>query len=403
MPQLDRDSKLLIRFEVLGSGTDKIIEWSINSAYLTSTDGFSATIFDPSLDTDDNDLELAPVTLEVDGASQGKFRVDVTTRGDKGKAVSCEGRDYIADLVECNVDPTLKITAGMSLFDAVTLAASPVGIDTVISVDDIALTNIRTGINVSKKKGHAKSLNALKAEDLKPENGQGIYEFLNKFVARQGATIQPAEDRKTLILSIPNYNQEPIGEIIRTDDTIASGRNNIVDGTGVARRDFSRFPTFGLFSGRQAASGGSSKGASREIDISEAAFGFNPEIARLITDKIIPGRRKPGNSASLGNGELYRLLSHKDDDARNQLQLDKAALRAVSERLKDLLVYTVTLRGHRDPKTGAIWSIDTIVDVNDKIARVSEQLWIAERTLRFSSTDGPMTDLVCWRKGAFVL
>lgn len=399
MPRSD-DSTLLIRFPVQGLGTDKIIDWSINSAYLTSTDGWSATVLDPNLDSLDG-LELEPVELLVDGASQVLGRVDITTIGDKGSATTCEGRDYIADMVECNVDPALKITSGMTLGDAITLAASPVGVNTVIAVDDLAITNIRTGINVSRRKGKSKSLNALKAEDLKPESGQGIYEFLNKFVARHGATIQPANSRNTVLLSIPNYEQEVVGEIVRTDDTVASGRNNVV--SGVARRDFSRFPTFAIFNGRHAKSGGSSKGASQQVDISEASFGFNPEIARIVTNAIIPGRRKPGHSASLGNGELYRLLSFKDDDARNQTQLEKAALRAVSERIKDLLVYQCTLRGHRDPKSGAIYSIDTLIQVEDRIARVSEPMWVADRTLRFSPQEGALTDLTLWRLGAFVI
>jgi hypothetical protein len=396
---LSDDSKLLIRFPVQGIGTDKILEWSINSAYLTSTDGWSATLLDPNLESLDG-FELEPVVLLVDDASQVVGRVDITTIGDKGSAETIEGRDYIADMVECNVDPTLKITQGMSLFDAITLAASPVGIDTVVSVDDIALRNIRTGIGVKAKKP-PKSFQALKAEDLKPEVGQGIYEFLNKFVARHGATLQPTDSRTTVGISAPNYNQEPIGEIVRTDDTVASGRNNVI--SGVARRDFSRFPTFAIFNGRHAKSGASSKGASQQIDVSEAAFGFNPDIARAVTNAIIPGRRKPGNSASLGNGELYRLLSFKDDDARNAAQLEKAALRAVSERIKDLLTYNCTLRGHRDPKSGALWTVDTMVQCEDRIARVSEPMWIAERTLRFSPQEGALTDLVLWRKGAFVI
>lgn len=394
------DSPLSVRFEALTAATERVEDWWIDSEYLTSTDGFSFTMVDQKQIDEFGPLEMAPVDLMVAGATQLKGRIDITTTGDKGFAVTCDGRDYMSDLVECNVDPALKITQGMSLFEAITLAASPVGIDTVVSVDDIALRNIRTGRSVGAKKP-PKDFRALKAEDLKPENGQGIYEFLNKFVARMGATMQPTNDRRTVGISAPNYNQEPVGSIIRTDDTSSSGRNNV--DKGVARRDFSRFCTYAIFTSRFAKAGETSKGARQEVDVSEAAFGFNPEIARIITDAIIPGRRKPGNSTSLGLSQVYRLLSFKDDDARNAEQLTRAAVRAVAERLKDLLVYTCTLQGHTDPKTGAVYTVDTMLDVQDRVARVSEPMWVASRKLRFAPGEGAVTDLTLWRKGAFVL
>lgn len=394
------DSLLLVRFEALNAGTDRVEDWFIDADYLTSTDGFSFTLSEASLLEDFGPLEMAPVDLVVGGASQLKGRIDITTVGDKGEATTCDGRDYFSDLVECNVDPLLKLTQGMTLFDAITLAASPVGIDTVVSTDDYALRNIRTGKRVGAKKP-PKDFRALKTEDLKPENGVGIYEFLNKFVARMGGTMQPTDNRKTVGVSAPNYNQEVIGEIIRTNDTSSSGRNNVI--SGVARRDFSSFPTFAIGTGRYAKPGASSKGSVQQFDISEAAFGFNPEIAKIVTDSIIPGRRKPGNSASLGLSQVYRLLTFKDDDARNGEQLTKAVVRAVAERLKDLLVYTCTVRGHKDPRTGAVYTVDTMLDIQDRVARVSEPMWVAGRKLRFGPGEGAVTDLTLWRKGAFVL
>lgn len=67
----------------------------------------------------------------------------------------------------------------------------------------------------------------------------------------------------------------------------------------------------------------------------------------------------------------------------------------------DTLAYRVTLRGHTDPETGAIWTVDTMVNVQDEICGVNEPLWIAKRTLRFSPTEGSTTQLECWRPGSF--
>jgi len=384
-------------FETTGKELTSITEWEISSNYLTSADGFSFTAVADNMD-DLRNLELQPVELKVNGCSQVLGRIDKTTMGGNGTAVSFWGRDYIADLVECNVDPTLKIKTGDSIAAAFTAAAGPVGIDTVISDDDLAMRNVRTGVSVKFAKGgrgYAKRI----LQEYKPKKGEGLYEFLNRLIQRFGATIQPGNDRNTLIITAPHYQQEPTYSVFRSTDPAISSVNNVISST--ADRDYSSFPTFALFTGWAAQNDDQGVASQQAYDINNLAELQNSEIARILADSTIPGRRKPNGSDSIGLGQLYRLLYLHDHEARSQEQVSYSALRAIADRLKTTLEYKCTLRGHVDPVSGAVWSVDTMVNVADEICNVFEPLWIVERTLKMNPKEGATTELVCYRPASF--
>jgi prophage tail gpP-like protein len=393
-----RDPRLTVEFEALGRIESNIQEYSLDTGYLTSTDGFEFTLYHPDRSRLLG-LEMQPVNLLIDGNSQLIGKVEVTEIGDDGSAVHCSGRDYIARLVECNVDPALVLKQGMSLFEALTLATSTVGIDTVVSDDDLAMRNVRTGRslpNVPRLEVHNLTL-----EDLKPKPNEGLYEFCNRIVARHGATIQPATARNVLALSTPNYAQPVAYEIIHTDDTRTSAGNNVLRSS--ARRDYSSFPTHTLFTSKWGTPGSTKRDLSQSYDMTVLAEEFNDEIAQILDGKAVRGRRRPGNSGPLEALEEYRFLYLKDDESRNAAQLERAARRAISERLKDTLSYSVTLQGHDDPRTGALWAVDTMVHVRDDICGLNEPLWIESRTFRYAPGQGPTTDLKCWRPSSFQL
>jgi hypothetical protein len=372
-------------------GGGEITTWEIDSAFLTSTDGFNFAFID---ETEEN-LELAPVELLIDGASQLHGRIDITRVGDNGPSiVTCIGRDYLADIVENNCDPSISVAAGATLEDTVLNACAPCGI---IGVDG---PEARQTARTKKPQKPTKRPRKKQLKDGKPQAGQGVFDWLNRIVARHSLTIQPAADPTKVVLQAPNYDQDPIGRIVR--------KANVDDGKpgcvlrGVATRDFSRFPTWALFAGRQ---GSPTEGTSRTAkswDISEVATSYNPELSRILNQWTIGGRRLPTNRSAIIPRALYRLLYFRDDLAQTQEQINAAALRAVAERLKDTLVYEVTLRGLVDPGTGYFWAYDTIVEVDDDVARIHEPMWVAARKFSFDGKE-LRTTLICWRPGSFVI
>ena len=389
-----------MRFEALGRESTFVSDWSIESKYTTSTDGFSFTLSDSNRDNL-RYLELQPVELLVDGKSQLLGRIDRTEIGDSGSSIKCAGRDYLADAVECNVDPTIKVKDGDTINTVFLSVLSTIGIDTFFDDDDIGMRDVRSGIHVKAKKSGKSYANSV-LKEYKPKAGEGQYEFLNRLIARFGATIQPGPTRNSVVVGSPKYDQEPSYKLYRSADTTNSIANNIVSSSAV--RDLSSFPTYTLFNGQATQNDSQGTPLTQNNDTFTFISGFmgaDSELVRILADAIISGRRLPDSGEDIGLGQLYRLLYFKDDNARTQDQLNAAVSRAFAERFKDTLQYTVKLKGHIDPVSGAIWSIDTIVHVEDQICGLNEPLWISERTLSYSEGEGPMTSLTCYRPGSF--
>lgn len=393
------DNKLTVNFERLGiQETTRIKDWRIESAYLTSTDAFSFSLLQDFTNPELRDIELEPVELLLNGFSQVLGRIEKTTIGGDGSAITCEGRDYLSALVEGNVDPTFAVKESMTLGEAILGVTEPYGILAVLGDDDVAMQNIRTGYAVRRKKRRNKK--RVQLQDYKPRPGEGDFAYANRLAARHGVTIQASQDRHTLLLNAPDYDQDPTYTIHVTADRRAGTQNNVLE--AVAVRDFTKFPTYTLANGKQARSEEKPQPVRRTYDMLTLAATFSPELGRILSaDKIVQGRKLPNVADDSIGTKLYRLLHIEDYDARNDDQLDHAALRAIAERLKDTLEYTCMLRGHVDPDSSAIWSVNTMVHVIDEIRGIDEPLWIAEVNKTFSHGDGAKTQLRCWRPDSF--
>jgi hypothetical protein len=391
------DSPLTVSLPLLGRVTTDVIGWEIDSAYLVSTDGFQFT-----LAADDPDqlrgLELQPVDLSLNGCIQCLGRIDKTRR-ENLKTIVCMGRDYIADLVECNVDPAFTPSANSNIQELLRAVMSPCGIDGVADLTDATLQKARSGVAI-RVVTPGKVFTTLKSGDLKPDSGQGIYDYANSIVARLGATIQPAFDRQTIFVGEPAFHITPPYSLIRKVGVGAEGANNIV--SAQCERDFSSFPTFTMFTGASGKPGEKATASANQIPTVELAD--NDELERIFTYGITGSRRKPlDNAESLGGGRLYRLLVLQDEKAQSRDQIQAAMRRAIAERLKESLVYTCAINGHTSTETGAIWTVDTMVKVDDDVCDVHEDLWIARRKLKFSAGEGATTELELWRPNAFLL
>lgn len=369
-------------------------EWSIETDFFSSTDGFSLSYYD-SDPSRLQGLELEPIELLLGDAQQLLGRVDSTVNHGDG-TIEINGRDYFADMVECNVDPTFAINKDEALAEAIKGAAAPVGIKAVVSDPDIQLRNVRTGVAVGSPA--SKTFTTLRLSDYKPEPGQGIYDFLNKICTAHGCTMQPATTRNAVVLTAPNYDQSPAYSIRRST---SQSSGNIVK-KARATRDYGSFPTFALFVGKGVGKGGSTDDIRTQLQIDEYIRNGGAEMRAIVNERSVVGRVLPKKGRD-ADGQLYRLLYFKDEKAKNQEQIDRRTWRAVGERMKDSLIYEVTVKGHTDPVSGAIWSVDTICNVDDEKTGVSEPLWVKRRLLRGSSKEGATTTLQLIRPHSILL
>ena len=385
-----RKSALLVRWELYDAENTAFESYNLKSSFTTPVDSFSFSLLEEQLPMTRPELE--PVELFIHGASQGCGRIDKTDIGSAGSLMSLTGRDYLSNMTECKVAPTLKLSAGDTVFEAVTKAAGPVGIDTIHSDDDTPLRSIRTGQTIPS----VPQLDVRNAtlKDYKTSPGESIFQYCNRIVARQGATIQPGPNRSTLILAAPNYDQEPLYFATRRRDK-ASAANTIK--TGSASRDFSHFPTHALVKGKNS-SKGSATPMSMSIDFEIFANSSVSELAEIFKDKCDGDRRKPGTTGD--HGLLYRLMYKLDSEARNFAQLERTALREIASRMKATLQYSCTLPGHAT-EGDTPYAVDTIIQIEDELAGVHEPMWIESREFTYSKAAGRETKLVCWRPGSF--
>lgn len=368
----ETQSTFEVYWEFLGRTSTRVESYSIDSGFLTSTDAFEFTLYSDDR-SEVRDVDMQPVTLKIDGKPQLFGRVERTTRGNNGTAVLCEGRDFIGELVECNVLPkSVKVTDGTTLKQFILDVAGVVG---VLNVEgDGAARSIKTGIRNSST---GTKFEAIKLNEVKEEPETGIFDFINKVLARHGLTLQPGKDRFTVEVSEPNYLQAPSGEIRRL---LRNDSNNVLQ--AVSTRDYSSAPTTCLFTGKQGRSSESRSPMRNELFLTEQIRGYLKQ----------PNLTLP-----------YRLLYLRDEKAKNLDQLLAAQYRAIAERMKDTLSYRVTLRGHRDPSTGNLWGVDTILNVRDEPCDIDEPLWVAKRRFTNRPGEGERTELEMWRPGAFVI
>jgi prophage tail gpP-like protein len=431
------EPQLTVRLEALGRDIVLQKGWSLDTSYLTPTDGFEFTLYD----TDRaklRGLELQPVNLLIDDHSQCLGRIDMTERGQDGTAITCRGRDYISDLTECHVDPTLQIKKEMTLETAILMGCGVCGIDTIISDDEIGMQQIRSGRRI-KKKGKQPKRHKKKLNEYKPQPGESLFAFYNRIVARLGGTIQPGDARNKLVITAPRYDTDPIATITRLIAPAPAEQNLVLSAT--ATRDFSSFPTFVLVSGKVVAVGTTRapsyakltvykggvgvfrspregfevpyavledeqvttlKQIDRKKSTTELAKVLNAELAEILGRSVVPGRRLPSATPS-APGPLYRLCYQKDAESGDQDQIDRVAVRAFAQKFKESLVYRVTVRGHVDPLTGAIWAVDTLSRIKDEVCEIDETMWCASRRFAFAEGQGATTEMEFWRMGSFVI
>lgn len=396
MTQLNFDDP---QFDVVLQKSERVLsvqEYSYTQDFLGATDSFSFVYYDEDR-VNLSGLEMQPVALRIDGHTQMLGRIEATERGNDGSAVHAEGRDYLSDLVECNVDPRCIIKDGTTLHDAVLYLCAPCGINTIN--DQSGRYNARTGKVVSKIDAQ---LSAKNLKDVKPEAGKGIFETCEKLLARYGLMLQPALDRNTVIVQAPSYDYDPLGTIWRTGGD--SLHNLVIDAT--ARRDFSSFPTHCLFTGKQGAAveKGGAKGVNAPWDLyTWLQTAGVEELQTILASAFLQDRNLPDDPKSVLNGVLYRLLYYKDEHAKTQEQIERSQLRAVSDRLRNTLTYTCKVRGHVNPSTGFCWTADALLDVDDDMADVHETLWCYRCVFENSRREGPTTTLTMIRPNTFVL
>jgi prophage tail gpP-like protein len=408
--------------------------YRLTSNYMVPSDEWDFTVF-----SDENPFELRriwqplqPIKIYVSGNLQVIGRIDdIEGTDDSGTELRVHGRDYLADIVDANIDPQYRVRKDQDIGSVLLEIFKPFGITTVLGSFNLT-RNILTG-----KRPYfgnpERTFQDAKLDDFKPDDGQGVMDFAMKIVARHGFTILPAGTRDSVVVDAPNYLQEAAYNFSRPGNLLG----------GKARRDYSMVPTIAITRGRASDSAGNVNIAAlrnelaligaelstaptadaveqftylkRKISDAQAAqaqaakdargqatTSSSAELSRILAN-VITRRFDPKNGTAPTNGELYRPLYRHDKDSRNQEQHDRALRRAMAEKIRGTLEYTAKFRGHNESETGTTFAIDTMANVSDTVEDVSEKLWVYERTFYNDGHSGPQTDLKLLRPESYVI
>lgn len=395
MAEQEGEPVFRIDWEGLNFQSKGCLQWQVSSAFLGVSDSWQADIHVPA------DSNLFPgfflgcqVTLRLDNATLLQGRCEWVETGTSPELYRVGGRDYMADLLECDTDPALIVTEADTLQSAILKACGPAGITSLIADGGFALRTLRCGQPIGRKKTKV-APGEVKMQDLKPHPGRSLADWVSHIAARHGLTVQAGANRNQVSLQAPDYEQAATGTIRRS---IKYGlESNIVQAH--ARRDMSRLRTCCVMTSQ---AGTTTEGRDSGLTVTDVAKVMAQWIPEATAAKKYAhgARRKPGGSADMPAGGFYRLLYHQDKEARNADQLLRDATRSVADRLKDTLQYQATVRGFRHTKGGPVFAVDTMVHVSDDVSDVDEDLWVASRSLS-NGPGGPRTQLTLWRPGSF--
>lgn len=399
MPEATHEPQFEVWLEFKDKRLSKAIpQWSIKSDWFRSTDSFSFTYVSDNPKTDFKDLILEPVTLSIDGKQQLLGQIERVERTSY-ESVVCSGRDYFSNYLESHAGLSVDITEDMTIPEMIKEVLGGHNIQKVqtIGEDDLDMVLVRTGAPANRKPNPG--ISQLKIKQMTPKVNDGIFEFLHRVLARFGVMMKPGDNRSTISLEAPNYDQDPRYKII---SALQGGANNVIEAT--LTQDWSRCTSGILLSGNIPKKDGIRGKAGIFID----TIGYLDRVTRgkvNLGEKIRAGESIGAHSrfaSRVSVGDFFRLFYFKDSESKTIEQLGHAASKALSERIKDTFEYVVTLQGMKDPRTGLLYANNTLASAKDEIRDVNEDVWLAGHNFQNSSS-GATTRLRCFRKGLITL
>lgn len=425
-----------LRLDSLGLEIPAWTSLTVHSDFLTPSDGWNFVVGDPDLPQGiaGKLREGAKVSVTVgDTVITTGFIDEIhyeSTRG-SGTTITISGTDVLGDSLFSTVDPTAVFLPTETLGQIVQRVMAPYGFPDAPLIDnddnrDLVSGNLygfkvygasKRGKSSGRKrkrksKGKSRSragqaVDAFTNYQAKPHPSEGAYEFCARLAARNGLRIWATGDGKKLVIGKPEFDQEPSFKLIRRRGN-AGADNNVISGS--VNRSRTNQPSVIVAAGT--GGGGNFSRATLKV------VAINELISRQVDGSLIPDVQaiidKYPKAYVLGPSDFEGFVSPlalnpyprakplylHDAEARDLEQLKNFALRELANRQKQSLSMHYTVEGHT--QAGAVWAKDTIVDVLDEVADISEPMWIQSVTFTKSRGAGTRCEIVAIRPWTMV-
>ena len=357
---------------VLEDGTE-LKQWqsyTIDSEFLTPTDGWSFTVGDERLQSDPAYKLLQPdarVEIWIDGNLQLTGIIDLvefSSSPDGGTTCTVQGRDVLRTLCKANIWPGFTVK-GLTVFEMVNKILGiyyQENTPTLLADNTANLSVLGVGSKVNAKDRSAKQKKLIERSQAHPN--EGAFEFISRNIRRFGLWMWATADGG-IVLSGPEYDQQPSYKIIRR-----RGGRTVQWKDANYRWDRTSVPTYVYVRG---------KSTQKEWE-KTTVFGVVQDPNRK--NRII----EPA------------YISH--DEAKTKENAEAFARQELSKLKQNERVYTVTAVGHKDQVTGNVFAVDTLATVDDEFTGVQETMYVMGRTFRKDLGGGTTTELRCVPLGA---
>ena len=323
------------------------------------------------------------VTIYVDEVNHGGFlitRVRTTISKGGGFVYDLTCKTPLVTPYEGSVNPELQISTQTDtpITSIVDKALAPYGFTSIIG-DEASNVSILTGRPI--KGGRAKIVvDALKQAEAKAQEGETAYQFVSRLLSRVGACLRMASTGELLITN-PDYEQQSSYALVQDPTRQVAGDyftgDIVIEDTNDGQFSECRVR------GQRDESAGSTQTA-------------RPDVTVKATDinKYYP--------AYLGEQAGYKPKILRDKNARDVNRCKVVAQLALGLPAKDAYTITGEVDGFK-AKTGALWQVNTAVDVYIDADGIREKMWILERTFTQDKSGGQRTKIKLLRLGTLRL
>ena len=383
----------VVRLRVMDGQVD-LTRWTtydFASDFLTPSDSF---YFQLGTDEPLPDKERAAIKLgarvrvivESNTLAEGYIdKVEVNASRGGGTTYGIRGRDRLGQTLDTVTDPAFQLKEGGTLADLLKRLFGQFGFvnDEHFEIDNAANREARSGIRGTpttrggKRKG-PRPLKSFVLHQLKPYNHESVYHFAARVAQRHGLWVRVSADGEKLILAKPDYDQEPAFILRRSRD----GSGNIIDGS--VSFDMTNQPTMIIADGF---SGGAEFGkGSIKSYIVNPLLGltdtgdYTDEVKAVLAkhpkavENVMPGAAFPFRAADIP----FRPMYLHDDESKTQEQLNAFVKREMSLSFRKSLHASYTVEGHGQNVNDRFvaWVPDTVVEVQDEVAELTERLYV---------------------------
>lgn len=367
------------------SGT-KVTGWTsyeVASNFLTPADSFHFTLGVDERGLPEGVRQHLKIGVAVRLHVEGRVLIDgyvdaIEVSADRGGGwtYSVRGRDRLGQALDCVADPAFQLKEGGSLAELLKRLFAPLGwsTDEHFKLDNAANRNAKAGvrgISISKGKRH-KPLKGFVLHQTKPYNHESVFHFASRVAQRHGLWIWASADGETLIVSEPDFEQEPIFSLRRSFD----GTGNVVSGT--VTRDMTNQPSCII---ADSYSGGGEFGKGRcRVHMNNPAFEIDLDSAVALFEKVPSGPQLLFSATPLKKETMrpFRPMFLHDEESKTQEQLERYVRREMSLLVRQSLAANYQVEGHGQDVGGGFvaWAPDTLVDVFDEPAGLDEAMYV---------------------------